>query len=239
MLRPCRITGAAHGNEDEFKGEIFLEISKTMGRYLDSSCKHCRRESVKLMLKGLRCGTAKCPVEKKQRNLAPGMHGWRRGRVSEYGVRLREKQKVKRYYGLFDKQFMRYFHRAERTRGNTGEILLQLLERRLDNVVYKLNFAASRKAARQLIAHGHIHINGRKVDISGYTTRIGDKITLKNSEKSSKIVKQQLETNPSFTTQSWLQLDRDNAKATIVALPARDDVQIPVEEQLVVEFCSR
>jgi small subunit ribosomal protein S4 len=210
-----------------------------MGRYLGSSCKHCRREGLKLMLKGIRCVTDKFPVEKKQRNLAPGMHGWRRGRLSEYGVRLREKQKVKRYYGLLERQFMRYFHQAERIKGNTGETLLQLLERRLDNVVYKLNFAPSRKAARQLIAHGHIYINGRKVNISDYTTKIGDKITVKSSEKSRKVIKEQLETNPNFSTQSWLQLARENSEATIVALPTRDDIQIPVEEQLVVEFCSR
>ncbi len=210
-----------------------------MGRYLDSSCKHCRREGMKLMLKGIRCETAKCPIEKKQRNLAPGMHGWRRGRASEYAVRLREKQKIKRYYGLLERQFMRYFHEAERTKGNTGETLLQLLERRLDNVVYKLNFAPSRKAARQLISHGHIYVNKRKVDVGDYTTKIGDKIMVKGSERSLKRIKGQLETNPNFTTQGWLQLARDRAEATIVGLPTRDDVQIPVEEQLVVEFCSR
>ena len=191
------------------------------------------------MLKGVRCETAKCPIEKKQRNLAPGMHGWRRGRFSEYAVRLREKQKVKRYYGVLDRQFMRYFHKAERTKGNTGEILLQLLERRLDNVVYKLNFAPSRKAARQLIVHGHVYVNGRKVNVPDYTTRVGDKMTLKGSDKSVKRIKQQLESNPNFTAQAWLQLDREKPQATVVALPARDDVQIPVEEQLVVEFCSR
>ncbi len=210
-----------------------------MGRYLGSSCKLCRREGVKLMLKGIRCETAKCPVEKKQRNLAPGMHGWRRGRYSEYAVRLREKQKVKRYYGLFERQFMRYFHKAERLKGNTGETLLQLLERRLDNVVYKLNFAPSRKAARQLIAHGHIHVNGRKVDIPDYTTGVGDKITVKGSNKSLKKIKEQLDTNPNFAAQNWLQLSREKPEATIVALPDRADIQIPVEEQLVVEFCSR
>ena len=210
-----------------------------MGRYLGSSCKYCRREGMKLMLKGNRCETAKCPVEKKQRNLAPGMHGWHRGRASEYAVRLREKQKIKRYYGLLDRQFMRCFHEAERTKGNTGTTLLQLLERRLDNVVYKLNFVPSRKAARQLIAHGHIYVNGRKVDISDYTVKIGDKITVKGAEKSLKKVKEQLEANPNFTTQSWLQLARERAEATIVALPTRDDVQIPVVEQLVVELCSR
>jgi len=194
---------------------------------------------MKLMLKGIRCETAKCPIEKKQKNLAPGMHGWRKGRSSEYGVRLREKQKVKRYYGLNNQQFMRYFHEAERLMGNTGTTLLQLLERRLDNVIYKLNFASSRKAARQLITHGHIHVNNKKVDIPDYTVAVGDKINLKTSNKSVKKVKQQLESNPNFSVQSWLQLDREKPQATIVALPSRDDVQIPIEEQLVVEFCSR
>ncbi len=210
-----------------------------MGRYLDSSCKLCRREGVKLMLKGIRCETAKCPIEKKERNLGPGMHGWRRGRTSEYAARLREKQKVKRYYGLFDRQFDRIYRQAKRTKGNTGLALLQLLERRLDNVVYKLNFAPSRKAARLLIAHGHIRVNGRKVDVGDYTTKVGDKITTKGSEKSIKKIKQQLESNPNFTTQSWLQLDRDVPSALVAALPSREDVQIPVEEHLVVEFCSR
>lgn len=210
-----------------------------MGRYLESSCKLCRREGMKLMLKGVRCETAKCPIEKNTRNPAPGQHGWRRGRASEYAVRLREKQKVKRYYGLFERQFMRYFHRAERTKGNTGEALLMLLERRLDNVVYKLNFTTSRKAARQLISHGHIHVNGRKVNISDYTTKVGDKITVKASDKSLKKIKQQLETNPNFTTQSWLQLNREKPEATVIALPSRDDIQLPIEEQLIVEFCSR
>jgi len=210
-----------------------------MGRYLESSCKLCRREGMKLMLKGIRCETAKCPIEKKQRSLAPGMHGWRRGRLSEYGVRLREKQKLKRYYGIMERQFMRLFRQAERTKGNTGEMLLQLLERRMDNVVYKLNFAPSRKAAKQLITHGHIYVNGHKVDINSYITNIGDKITIKGSEKSIKKVKAQLESNPGFSTQGWLQLDREKPEATIVALPARADIQIPIEEQLVIEFCSR
>jgi len=210
-----------------------------MGRYLGPSCKLCRREGMKLFLKGTKCETAKCQVERRQRNLAPGMHGWRRARLSEYGVRLREKQKVKRYYGVYEQQFMRYFHEASRLKGNTGENLLQLLERRLDNVVYKLNFASSRKGARQLIAHGHVHVNGRKVDVSDYRIKVGDKIDLKDSEKSVKQVKQQLESNPNFTTQAWLQLDREKPAATIVAFPTREDIQIPVEEQLVVEFCSR
>lgn len=210
-----------------------------MGRYLGSSCKQCRREGMKLMLKGVRCETAKCPIEKKQRNVGPGMHGWRKGRSSDYGVRLREKQKIKRYYGILDRQFMRCFHRAEQIKGNTGENLLQLLEMRLDNVVYKLNFAPSRKAARQIICHGHIYVNGRKVNISDYTTKIGDKITIKKSQRSSKRIKEQLDSNPNYTTQGWLQLSRESSEATIVALPTRDDIQIPVAEQFIVEICSR
>jgi small subunit ribosomal protein S4 len=159
---------------------------------------------MKLFLKGTKCETAKCQIERRQRSLAPGMHGWRKARLSEYGVRLREKQKIKRYYGIYEQQFMRYFHLAERLKGNTGENLLQLLERRLDNVIYKLNFASSRKAARQFIAHGHVCINGRKVDVSDYILKIGDKITVRNVERSLKRVKQQLESNPNFTTQAWL-----------------------------------
>jgi len=134
---------------------------------------------------------------------------------------------------------MRCFRQAERMKGNTGETLLQLLERRLDNVVYKLNFAPSRKAARQIIAHGHIYVDGHKVNVSDYTTKIGEKITIKGSQKSRKRVKEQLDTNPNFAVQSWLQLSREDLQATIVALPTRDDVQVPVEELLVVEFCSR
>jgi small subunit ribosomal protein S4 len=191
------------------------------------------------MLKGSRCETAKCAVERRERNMAPGMHGWRRGRNSDYGVRLREKQKVKRFYGLLEKQFLSYFHQAERRKGNTGIVLLELLERRLDNVVYKLNFAPSRKAARQVITHGHVYLNGRRVSIPDITVKIGDKLTLKNADKSRKIVKDQLASNPNYTVQGWLQLDPDKPAATIVGLPTRDDVQLAVEEQLVVEFCSR
>jgi small subunit ribosomal protein S4 len=210
-----------------------------MGRYLESSCKLCRREGMKLMLKGIKCETAKCAIERREKSMAPGQHGWRRGKGSEYAVRLREKQKVKRYYGLFEAQFMRYVHEAERKPGNTGELLLSLLERRLDNALYKLNFAPSRKAARQLIAQGHIYVNGRKVDIGSYRLNVGDKITVKPSGKSVKKVKEQLAANPNFTTQSWLQLNADKPEATVVAMPSRDDVQLPVEEHLVIEFCSR
>jgi len=210
-----------------------------MGRYLGPACRICRREGMKLFLKGVKCDTAKCQIEKRQRNLAPGMHGWRRPRPSEYGIRLREKQKVKRYYGILEGAFMRCFRKAESTKGNTGEVLLQLLERRLDNIIYKLSFAPSRKSARMLITHGHIKVNGRKVNVSSFSVRTGDKITLKQSDKSKNYIKLQLDANPNFTTQEWLQLDRANFEATVVALPTRDDIQIPVEEQLVVEFCSR
>ncbi|MCH7916819.1 MAG: 30S ribosomal protein S4 [Planctomycetes bacterium] len=210
-----------------------------MGRYLGPACRICRREGMKLFLKGVKCDTAKCQIEKRQRNLAPGMHGWRRPRPSEYGIRLREKQKVKRYYGILEGAFMRCFRKAESTKGNTGEVLLQLLERRLDNIIYKLSFAPSRKAARMMITHGHIKVNGRKVNVSSFSVRTGDKITLKQSDKSKNYIKLQLDANPNFTTQEWLQLDRANFEATVVALPTRDDIQIPVEEQLVVEFCSR
>lgn len=211
-----------------------------MGRItIDPSCRLCRREGMKLMLKGVRCETAKCPIEKKQKNLSPGMHGWKKGRGSDYCVRFREKQKVKRYYGLSERQFVAYVSRAEKTKGNTGEVLLALLERRLDNVVYKVNFAASRKAARQLIAHGHIYINGKKLDIPDFTVGIGDKITVKPAEKSKKRVKDQLATNPNFSAQPWLQLDANTPSATVLALPTRQDVQLPIEDQLVIEFCSR
>jgi small subunit ribosomal protein S4 len=210
-----------------------------MGRYLGSSCKYCRREGMKLMLKGSRCETGKCAVERRERQMAPGMHGWRRGRHSDYGVRLREKQKVKRYYGLLEKQFVHYFRKAGSKKGNTGEVLLELLERRLDNIVYKLNFASSRKSARQLISHGHIYVNGRRVDIPDMLLKIGDKLTLKNSDRSRKLVKEQLASNPNYVTQGWLQLDADKPVATVVALPSRSDVQLVIEEQLVVEFCSR
>ncbi len=210
-----------------------------MGRYLDSSCKLCRREGMKLMLKGSRCETAKCAIERHEHQMAPGMHGWRRGRHSDYGVRLREKQKVKRFYGLGEKQFMHYFHEAARRKGNTGEVLLELLERRLDNVIYKLNFTSSRKSARQLISHGHVCVNGHKVDIPDLTLKIGDKIILNDSKKSNKLVKSQLTSNPNYVVQGWLQVDADKPAATIVGIPSRDDVQLVVEENLVVEFCSK
>jgi small subunit ribosomal protein S4 len=210
-----------------------------MSKYLGPVCRLCRREGIKLMLKGSRCETAKCPMERQWRNSPPGMHAWRRGRSSDYGVRLREKQKVKRYYGVFERQFMTYFRRAERMKGNTGEILLVLLERRLDNVVYKLGFASSRRSARQMIVHGHVYVNSRKVDRPSFLVSKEDRITVKPSEKSRKFVKSHLEMGGVPQLQPWLELNPEQLEARVVALPGREDVQIPVEEQKIVEMCSR
>jgi small subunit ribosomal protein S4 len=210
-----------------------------MARTLGPVCRQCRREGMKLFLKDMRCESAKCPIEKQDRNKPPGMHSWRRGRSSDYGVRLREKQKVKRYYGVLEKQFRIYFDQADRERTNTGTALLCLLERRLDNVIVKMNFAGSRRSSRQLIAHGNIHVNGRKVDIPSYLVKPGDKITLKNSEKIKKLVKSHIETYSGAPVQAWLQIDAAVPEGQVLAMPSRGDVLIPVEEQLIVEFCSK
>jgi len=210
-----------------------------MGRYTEAKCRLCRREGIKLMLKGARCETAKCPMERKGRNFPPGQHNWRRRRSSEYGLRLREKQKVKRYYGVYEKQFRRYFRQAERQQGNTGEVMLSLLERRLDNVVYKLGWAPSRAASRQVIAHGHIRVSGRRVDIGSYLVAMGEKLTVKDSERSKKVVRESLEELGEPHVQNWLRMDMAKLEAEVVALPTREDVTIPVEEQRIVELCSQ
>ena len=210
-----------------------------MARILESVCRLCRREGVKLFLKGIRCESAKCSIEKQNRSKPPGMHSWRRGRNSDYAVRLREKQKVKRYYGVLEKQFRIYFSQAEREHRNTGEALLCLLERRLDNVVIKLNFTDSRRSARQLIAHGHIHVNGHKVDVSSYLVKQGDKITLKDAPKTKKLVKTFIEAESGAPVQSWLGINPAIPEGEVLTMPNREDVQIPVEEQLIVEFCSK
>lgn len=209
-----------------------------MGRYIGPVCRLCRREGVKLMLKGARCETAKCAMEKQWRSRPPGMHMWRRRKTSNYGIRLREKQKVKRYYGLLERQFMIYFRMAERMKTNTGDALLSLLERRLDNAVWKLGFAPSHRAARIAIAHGHIYVNGRRVNRPSYLVQQGDRISVKPSEKSKKFIKQTLG-DGGATLQGWLQLDTQIPEGTVAALPTREDVQIPVEEQLIIEMCSR
>ena len=209
-----------------------------MGRNIGPHCRMCRREGIKLFLKGVRCDTAKCPIERQGRNTPPGMHGWRRGRGSSYGVHLREKQKVKRYYGLLERQFRTYFARAARQKQNTGSALLSLLERRLDGAVFKSGFTVSRRAARQLVNHGHVYVNARKVDIASYLVKPGDKITVKSSEKSVKMVREQVEINKGRPLPGWLALDETVPQVTVLALPTRDDVQIPVEEYLIVELCS-
>jgi len=210
-----------------------------MGRYTGPSCRLCRREGIKLMLKGTRCETAKCCMERQWRNSPPGAHSWRRGRGSEYRLRLREKQKVKRYYGVWEKQFRKYFRMAERQRGNTGAALLSILERRLDNVVHKLGFASSRAAARQVISHGHIHVNGRRVDVPSYLVRVGDRVSVRDKAGSRKLVQGCLEDLGEPSLQNWLQLDMTKLVADVVAVPTRDDVMMPVEEQLIVELCSQ
>ncbi len=191
------------------------------------------------MLKGARCETAKCAMERQWRNKPPGMHVWRRRRKgTNYGIRLREKQKVKRYYGVFERQFMIYFRMAERARGNTGEALLSLLERRLDNVVWKLGFSPSHRGARNAIAHGHVYVNGRRVNRPSYLVREDDRITAKPSERSQKFIRAAVgDQGPAM--QPWLQLDAQRLEAVVAALPTREDVQIPVEEQLIIEMCSR
>jgi len=191
------------------------------------------------MLKGVRCETAKCCMERQHRSNPPGMHAWRRGKATAYAVRLREKQKVKRYYGVLERQFKRYFREAEALRQNTGVALLCLMERRLDNTVYKAGLAPSRRTARQLIVHGHIYVNGQRIDRPGYRVQQGDKITVKESDRSRKLVRRFLEGDGVRTVQPWLQVVPEGPEVVVVALPTRDDVQIPVEEQLIVELCSR
>ena len=210
-----------------------------MGRYTGAVCRLCRRHGIKLMLKGARCETAKCPMERQWRNSPPGMHSWRRGRASEYGLRLREKQKVKRYYGIFERQFIRYFRMGERQKSSTGLALLSLLERRLDNVVYKLGFTASHAAARQMISHGHVYLNARRVDVPSYIVRVGDRVSIKDSETSKKLVRASLEELGEPHVQNWLNLDMATLAAEVIAVPTRDDVMIPVEEQLIVELYSK
>ena len=207
-----------------------------MGRYTGPTDRLSRREGINLMLKGERSINGK---SERRLQTPPGMHSWRRGRISDYGLRLREKQKVKRYYGIRDRQFMNMFKKAEGIKGNTGAVLLSLLERRLDNVVYKLGMGQSRAAARQTVAHGHIYVNGRRVNIASYQVSVGDKISIKPSEKSQALIRARLEELGEPRLQNWLTLDMSQLVGQVVALPTRDDIMIPVEEQLIVEFCSR
>ena len=208
-----------------------------MARYTDSVCKLCRREKQKLFLKGQKCFTEKCPIE--QRNYPPGQHGLsRRAKVSEYGVQLREKQKIKRSYGLLETQFRNYFEKATSQKGRTGENLIKLLERRLDNVVFRLGFASSRKQARQLITHRHIIVNNVPVDIPAYLLKAGDVIQVKDKSKKLDAIHNSLK-RVKDNTYGWLTVDKATLSGTFVQIPERADVPLNANEQLVVELYSK
>lgn len=207
-----------------------------MARYTGPKCKICRREGTKLFLKGTRCYTAKCPVEKGSR--PPGMHGFSRGRPSPYQIRLRETQKVKRFYGVLEAQFRRFFAEANREQGNTGENLLSLLERRLDNLVTITGFAVSRAQGRQMVEHGNFEVNGRKVDVASYVVEEGDVIRPKPKDAVLDIARHNRETM-GHPEPGWLNVNDQDLTVTVARLPVRDDVSLVVDEGLVVEFCSR
>ena len=208
-----------------------------MARYTDAVCKLCRREGQKLFLKGSRCYTNKCAIER--RAYAPGQHGQGRKKVSEYGLQLREKQKAKRYYGMLEKQFHKYFLMAERRRGVTGEILLQICESRLDNVVYLLGWASSRAQARQLVTRGHFAVNERTVNIPSYLIKAGDVIAVRAALIDSDAMKEIIETNSGRPVPQWLSLDDTANEAKVLNLPLRDQIDAPVQEQLIVELYSK
>ena len=209
-----------------------------MARYIGPVCRLCRREGMKLFLKGERCYTEKCAIEK--RNVPPGQHGRsRKQKLVGYGVQLREKQKVKRIYGVLEDQFRRYFETAERTRGITGETLLQLLERRLDNVVYRLGLATSRPQARQLVRHGHFLINGRKVDIPSYSLKQGDVITVLGRSQKNPTLEHAMEEVKGRGIPTWLSFDPASIAGRVVSMPTREQINLPVQEQLIVELYSK
>jgi len=208
-----------------------------MARYTQSSCRLCRREGIKLFLKGTRCQSDKCAVAKRQ--FAPGQHGQLRKKESNYGVQLREKQKVKRMYGLLEKQFRHFFRVAERSKGVTGLKLLELLERRLDNVIFRMNIASSRQAARQIVQHGHVYINNKRVDIPSFTVKIGDQVTVKAKEPVIKRLKEVREVLKDRVVPKWLGADQVEIMSTISALPTKEDVGFPIREQLIVELYSK
>ena len=208
-----------------------------MAKYTEAKCRICRREGCKLFLKGDRCFTDKCAYDR--RPYAPGQHGRARKKVSEYAVQLREKQKTRRSYGILEKQFRGYFEKAEMQKGVTGTNLLVILERRLDNVVYRLGWANSRAEARQLVTHGHFTVNGRRVDIPSYLTKVGETIAIKEGSLSSEKIKAVLEANASRPVPKWLDIDRANHTAKVAAVPERSDVDLQVEETLIVELYSK
>ncbi len=209
-----------------------------MARYIGPVCRLCRREGMKLFLKGERCYTEKCAIEK--RNFAPGQHGKsRKSKLAGYGVQLREKQKVKRIYGVLEDQFRRYFEQAERTRGITGETLLQLLERRLDNVAYRLGLATSRPQARQLVRHGHVTVNGRQVDIPSFSVKPGDVIAVRPGSRKLPGILHAMEEVKGRGVPEWLQFDAEAFSAKVGSIPTREQINLPVQEQLIVELYSK
>lgn len=208
-----------------------------MARYTGPVCRLCRREGEKLFLKGERCLSEKCSVGR--RSYAPGQHGQNRRKVSEYGTQLREKQKLRRIYGILEAQFARYFAEAERRKGITGENLLQILESRLDNVVYRLRLASSRKEARQLVRHGFFLVNGQKVNIPSYLVKAGDVIQLREGALESPLVKSIIEANNGQNIPEWLELEANTWTARVKSLPSREQIDVPVQEHLIVELYSR
>jgi small subunit ribosomal protein S4 len=209
-----------------------------MARRLGSMCRLCRREGIKLFIKGARCVSTKCSFDK--RGYSPGQHGQRRkSKLSDYGMQLREKQKVKRIYGVLEKQFRGYFQKSERQKGVTGEILLQMLERRLDNVVFRSCFSASRPQARQMVKHNNIAVNGAKVNIPSYLIKKDDVISMNVMEKSKKRIEEGMKVNKDRGVPKWINLDEAKLSATVLNLPDRDDVGFPIEEQLIVELYSK
>ena len=208
-----------------------------MARYTGAVCRLCRREGLKLFLKGERCYTDKCAIER--RNYPPGQHGQARPKFSEYSNQLREKQKLRRIYGILEGQFRRYFQMADRAKGVTGETLLQLLERRMDNMVYRMGFATSRSEARLLVRHGHFHVNGRKVDIPSFSVKAGDVVTVRESSRKAPAILHGLEEVKGRGVPEWLQFDAAAMSARIASIPTRAQINLPVQEQLIVELYSK
>lgn len=209
-----------------------------MARYTGAACRRCRRENLKLYLKGDRCYSDKCSFER--RAFGPGQHGQARFRkVSDYAIQLREKQKVKNIYGMLEGQFRNYFHKADLQKGITGENLLIMLERRLDNTIFRLGFASSRRQARQLVLHNHVQVSGKKVNIPSYLISVNDVVSIKEKSKTNKYLVESLEAVARRGIPSWLELDKDAFKATVKALPNRDEITMPIQEQLIVELYSK
>lgn len=208
-----------------------------MARYIGSKCRLCRRENTKLFLKGERCYTDSCAFDRRQ--YAPGQHGQNRAKFSAYGEQLREKQKVKRIYGVLEKQFRNYFHKAAQKRGVTGENLIELLESRLDNMLYRLGFATSRTEARQLIRHRHLLVNNRQVDIPSYQVKRGDIIQIREKSRSVARIKESVETAKQRGIPGWVEIDAEHFQGKIVALPRREEITMPINEQLIVELYSK